>query len=32
MAEYERVTVDGKIKSRHIANAILKKCGINFKF
>lgn len=28
----ERVTVDGKIKSRHIANAILKKCGINFKF
>lgn len=28
----KRVTIDGKIKSRHMANAILKHCGINFKF
>ena len=26
------VTVDGRIKSRHTANAILKQCGIDFKF
>lgn len=26
------VTVDTKIKSRHTANAVLKQCGINFKF
>ena len=26
------VTIDGKIKSRHMANAIMKECGINFKF
>ena len=26
------ITVDTKIKSRHTANAILKKSGINFKF
>lgn len=26
------VTVDSKIKSRHTANAVLKQCGINFKF
>ena len=26
------VTVDGKIKSRHTANEILKKAGINQKF
>ena len=26
------VTVDGKIKSRHTANAIMKQAGINFKF
>lgn len=25
-------TVDGKIKSRHTANAILKQSGIDFKF
>ncbi len=26
------VTVDGKIKSRHTANEILKQCGINYRF
>lgn len=26
------VTVDSKIKSRHTANAILKQCGIDFRF
>lgn len=26
------VTVDGKIKSRHTANAVLKQCGIDHKF
>lgn len=26
------VTVDGKIKSRHTANAILRQCGIKQKF
>ena len=26
------VTVDGKIKSRHTANGILKQCGINEHF
>jgi len=26
------VTVDSKIKSRYTANAILKQCGISFKF
>ena len=26
------ITVDGKIKSRHTANVILKQSGINFKF
>ena len=26
------VTVDGKIKSRHTANAILRQCGIKCKF
>lgn len=26
------VTVDGKIKSRHTANAIMKQCGIKHKF
>jgi hypothetical protein len=26
------VTVDGKIKSRHTANAILKQAGIDFRF
>lgn len=26
------VAVDGKIKSRHTANAILKQCGIDHKF
>ena len=26
------LTVDGKIKSRHTANGILKRAGINFKF
>ncbi|MCI9257753.1 type II toxin-antitoxin system HicA family toxin [Acutalibacter sp.] len=26
------VTVDGKIKSRHTANAVLKQCGIPYKF
>lgn len=26
------VTVDGKIKSRHTANAILRQCGISYKF
>ena len=26
------VTVDTKIKSRHTANAVLKQCGIAFKF
>ena len=26
------VTVDGKIKSRHTANAIMKQSGINHKF
>lgn len=24
--------VDGKIKSRHIANAVMKQAGINYKF
>ena len=26
------VTVDGKIKSRHTANEILKQCGVKVKF
>jgi hypothetical protein len=26
------VPVDGKIKSRHMANQILKECGITFRF
>ena len=26
------ITVDGKIKSRHTANAILKRAGIDYKF
>lgn len=26
------VTVDTKIKSRHTANAIMKQCGIDYKF
>ncbi len=26
------ITVDSKIKSRHTANAILKQCGIDFRF
>jgi len=26
------VTVDGKIKSRHMANAIMKESGIDFRF
>lgn len=26
------VTVDTKIKSRHTANAIMKQCGIDFRF
>ena len=26
------VAVDGKIKSRHTANAIMKQCGIDYKF
>ena len=26
------ITLDGKIKSRHTANAILKQSGINYKF
>lgn len=26
------VTVDSKIKSRHTANAVLKQCGIEYKF
>jgi len=25
-------TVDGKIKSRHTANAIMKRCGIDYRF
>lgn len=25
-------TVDGKIKSRHTANAIMKQCGIDYRF
>ncbi len=28
----KNVTVDGKIKSRHTANAIMKQCGIDFHF
>lgn len=28
----KQVTVDGKIKSRHMANEILKESGINYKF
>jgi hypothetical protein len=28
----QHVTVDGKIKSRHTANAILKQSGIDFHF
>ena len=27
-----KVTVDGKIKSRHIANEIMKQAGINHRF
>ena len=27
-----KVTVDGKIKSRHMANLILKEAGINYHF
>jgi hypothetical protein len=30
MAEYEKV--DGKIKSRHTANEILKQSGIDYRF
>ena len=26
------ITVDSKIKSRHTANAILKQCGIEYRF
>jgi ubiquinone biosynthesis protein Coq4 len=26
------ITVDGEIKSRHVANAILKRAGINHRF
>lgn len=26
------ITVDTKIKSRHTANAIMKQCGIDYKF
>lgn len=26
------ITVDSKIKSRHTANAILKQCGVEYKF
>lgn len=26
------ITVDTKIKSRHTANAIMKQCGIDFRF
>ena len=26
------VTVDGKIKSRHTANEIMKQCGIDYRF
>jgi predicted RNA binding protein YcfA (HicA-like mRNA interferase family) len=28
----KRTTVDGKIKSRHTANAVLRQLGIEFKF
>lgn len=28
----KRFTVDGKIKSRHTANAVMKQAGINYKF
>jgi len=28
----KQVTVDGKIKSRHSANGILKECGISYRF
>lgn len=28
----KRVTVDGTIKSRHTANAVMKQAGIDFKF
>nr|WP_315104193.1 type II toxin-antitoxin system HicA family toxin [uncultured Catonella sp.] len=28
----QNVAVDGKIKSRHTANAILKQSGINYRF
>lgn len=28
----KQVTVDGKIKSRHMANVILKESGIDYKF
>jgi len=28
----KNITVDGKIKSRHTANAIMKQAGINHKF
>ena len=29
---YKKVTVDGKIKSRHMANQIMKEAGINYHF
>jgi len=28
----DNVTVDGTIKSRHMANAIFKECGIAYRF
>ena len=28
----EQTTVDGKIKSRHTANAIMKQLGVNYRF
>ena len=28
----KRVTVDGKIKSRHMANVIMKQSGIDYRF
>ena len=28
----KNITVDGKIKSRHTANAVMKQAGINHKF
>ena len=27
-----QITIDGKIKSRHTANAIMQQCGINYHF